>query len=465
MMYQSKIMNPLTGSLKFLATTLLNSITALLFFLIVAHFSSPSFVGKVTIIQLIETITGSFFALLPLNLVTRDVSHKYASSQDHKKVVSTSLSYSLLVSPFLLFLFLFPSYVWLSIPYFVLYLFFTYQSRILSGLGKFSETNLGNVIFTVTRWGISSVAVFYHSISLLILIWTLGALVKVIYYNHYLPFKFHFDFQVAKEIVKIGFPIYLSGIVTFISGQGDRVVTAFLLGSYSLGIYQLVALISVVPNMLIGSVASALLPSSTYYYTKGIEMREMASSTFRLLTFLSLLLGVSSYAIAPYLVLKLFPEYSPGVEVLKILVLFITVTMPFQILSTFLIALNKNYRPFLVIGSVSAIEVVLVSFLLIPQMGILGAGIAQAGNAIITSVLYVIFSLQQGIITLDRKTIYSMLLISLSLISLFSWVIGALVIILGLKFLGIVTNKEIALIQRFIPPQLRFFMKILNLFT
>ncbi|MEM1621514.1 MAG: polysaccharide biosynthesis C-terminal domain-containing protein [Metallosphaera sp.] len=149
---------------------------------------------------------------------------------------------------------------------------------------------------------------------------------------------------------------------------------------------------------------------------------------------------------------------------MKILVLFITVTMPFQILSTFLIALNKNYRPFLVIGSASAIEVVLVSFLLIPRMGILGAGIAQAGNAIVTSILYVIFSLKQGIITLDRKTIYSILLISLSSISLFSWVIGALVIILGLKFLGIITNKEMALIQKFIPPQLRFFIRILNLF-
>jgi O-antigen/teichoic acid export membrane protein len=72
-----------------------------------------------------------------------------------------------------------------------------------------------------------------------------------------------------KEIAKVGFPIYLTGIVSFISGQGDRVVTALLLGSFYLGIYQLVALAAVVPSVLILSFSSSLLPSSTYYYTKG----------------------------------------------------------------------------------------------------------------------------------------------------------------------------------------------------
>jgi O-antigen/teichoic acid export membrane protein len=35
-----------------------------------------------------------------------------------------------------------------------------------------------------------------------------------------------------KEIAKVVFPIYLTGIVYFVSDQGDKVVIAFLLGSY-----------------------------------------------------------------------------------------------------------------------------------------------------------------------------------------------------------------------------------------
>jgi len=42
--------------------------------------------------------------------------------------------------------------------------------------------------------------------------------------------------NIFKEIAKVCFPIYLTGVVSFIYGQGDRVVTAFLLDSYYLGI-------------------------------------------------------------------------------------------------------------------------------------------------------------------------------------------------------------------------------------
>ena len=68
-------MNPLTGGLKFLSTTLFNSVIALIFFLVAGHFASPSFVGKVAIIQLVETITASFLPVLPFQLIAREVAH------------------------------------------------------------------------------------------------------------------------------------------------------------------------------------------------------------------------------------------------------------------------------------------------------------------------------------------------------------------------------------------------------
>jgi len=97
-----------------------------------------------------ETITGAFFSILPYQLVTREVSHSYASSQGYDKLVYTSLSYSLLASPLLLFLLFFPSYLWMSIPYFVIYLFTNYQGQLLTGLGKFTEVNVGNAVFTIS---------------------------------------------------------------------------------------------------------------------------------------------------------------------------------------------------------------------------------------------------------------------------------------------------------------------------
>ena len=456
-------MNPLTGGLKFLSTTLFNSLVALAFFLVAGHFASPSFVGKVAIIQLVETITASFFSVLPFQLVTREVVHHYASSQDYSKVVYTSLTYSLLVSPFLLFLFFFPSYLWLSIPYFVLFIYTSYQLQLLSGLGKFTEANIGNAIFTLTRWGLSIVAVLYHSIELLILIWTLGALIRAIYYQRSLPFKFYIDKRIFKEIARMGFPLYINGIIGFVSSQGDRVVTAFLLGSYDLGIYQVVALTAVVPSMLISSFSSSLLPSSTYYYVKGTDISKMSSMVFRAVSLISLPIAILGYAVSPLFVSKLFPHYVSGIESMRLLILFLTAMMPIQLLSIFMIAAKFSYRPFLIIGSLSAFEVISLSYLLIPKLGILGAAVAQVVNILLTSVLYLIFSVKQNIFQLGRKEAFTLLLILLSFLSLLNWAVTLFLIILCFRLLRVVNTNEVKVIESLTPQPLSRVIKVLYL--
>ncbi|QIW24509.1 polysaccharide biosynthesis protein [Sulfolobus sp. S-194] len=456
-------MNPLGGAFKFLATTIFNSVLGLIFFLIAGHFANPSFVGKVAIIQLMETITGSFFAILPYSIITREISHRYAKNEEYKRIAHTALSFALLISPFLLFLLFFQSYLWLSIPYFIIYLYTNYQGQVLSGLGKFTEVNVGNAIFTIARWGFSVLAVFYHNVELLIAIWTIGALIKAIYYHLYIPFGFGLDKEVFKEIVKVGLPIYLTGIVSFISSQGDRVITAFLLGSYYLGIYQLVSLVAIVPSILISSLSSSLLPSSTYYYAKGSNIEEMSSLTVRLLTLFSLPIAILAYAISPFFISKLFPQYVLGIRAMELIVLSLTSTMPLQILSAFLVAAKKNYRPFIIIGLISALEVVGVSYYLIPRMGILGAAIAQAFNAIITSALYVAFANSQKVFLLGKKEKMAILIITISFFSLINWAISLVVILILFKISGIISTKDVILVENFIPTPLKSISKLLYL--
>lgn len=410
-----------------------------------------------------ETITGSFFSLLPYSLVTREVSHHYASSQDYSKIIYTTLSYALLVFPFLLFLFFFPSYLWLSIPYFILYLLTNYQSNLLTGLGKFTEVNIGNALFTLSRWGLSIIAIFFHSIELLIIIWTIGALFKAIFYQHYIPFKFSLDKGVFKEIVKVGFPIYLTSVVYFISSQGDRVVTAFLLGSYYLGIYQLVSLVAVVPSMLISSFSSSLLPSSTYYYVKGRDISEMLSITLRITTLISIPMAILGYAISPLFISKLFPQYILGIPAMQLIILSLTATMPLQFISTFMIAAKKSYTPFIIISVISASEVVGISYYLIPRMGILGAAIAQAVNVIITSILYLVFSNAQGILKLERREVASLALIGISFLALINWEIAIIIVLLGFKIFRIIRDEEVRIVENFMPESLKKVTKILYL--
>ena len=92
---------------------------------------------------------------------------------------------------------------------------------------------------------------------------------------------------------------------------------------------------------------------------------------FRVVSLISLPIAILGYTVSPFFISKLFPQYVSGIESMQLLVLFLTATMPLQLLSTFMIATKVSYRPFLIIGSLSAIEVISMSYLLIPKLGIL----------------------------------------------------------------------------------------------
>ena len=146
---------------------------------------------------------------------------------------------------------------------------------------------------------------------------------------------------------------------------------------------------------------------------------------------------------------------------MQLLILSLTSTMPLHLLSTFVIAAKKNYRPFIIIGISSASKVVRVSHYLIPRIGIYGAAIAQTFNAIITLLLYLFFSYSQGVFKLERRKIASLALIGLSFLALTNWEVVLIVVLLGLKLLGIIGSEEVKIVEGFIPSSLKGITKIL----
>ncbi len=185
--------------------------------------------------------------------------------------------------------------------------------------------------------------------------------------------------------------------------------------------------------------------------------------SFRIVTLISLPLAILGYAISPLFISKFFPQYVPGIPSMQLLILSLTSTMPLQLLSTFMIAAKKNYRPFIIIGIASAAEVVGVSYYLIPRISIYGAAIAQAFNAIITSLLYLLFSHFQGVFKLERREIASLALIGFSFLALINWEVVLIVVLLGFKLFGIIGSDEVKIVEGFIPSSLKRITKILYL--
>jgi O-antigen/teichoic acid export membrane protein len=469
-------MNPIKNALKSLSVTTTNVIVALIFFIITAKITNPEFFGKVAIIQLLEVVTSTFFYFIPGQIITREISYLYARKEISKSIIGKFLSFPFLVLPLFLILLLFPNYVKLAIPYLFLYLLNSVMGSIMVGMDMFTETAITGNIFLIIRWGISIIAVLSHNIYLFIEIWTLGGIISVSMNYAFLSRKVglilpSFDFAFLSKHFKEGLPLYLSSSATFLSSQGDRVTTAYLLGSYYLGLYQFSALVAGVPSMFLGALGGVLLPTASFYKALGKDEKKMSSISFRVLSLITFLAVIISIPTAVLVVEKFFPAYISGIKVLILLLLATTLPFPIGSLTNFIIAAKKSLRPFLILSLLNGGLVLLTSFLLIPRIGIMGGAISQVIVSTISSSFVLVYALKEDTFVLGKRE--SAILFMMPLIAFYEVFVDPLYldfllllsVILLFKTFRIITTEDMKSIGSFLPSKLKFiisFMKAIS---
>jgi len=464
-------MNPIINALKNLSTTTVNVIVTLVFFVVTAKITNPAFFGKIAIVQLLEVISVSFYLVLNSNVINREISYMYAKKEIDKTFISTVLLTPFIISPTFLILLIFPSYVKLTIPYLVLYIFEAYVNSIITGMNKFTESAILGSSFLIIRWIVSIIAVLLKNIYLFIGIWTLGAFVTnsigfIIIYKALNGLPMKFDPAIFKRIFRIGLPLYLSNGAGFLNSQGDRVTTSYLLGSYYLGLYQFAALVAGVPSMIVSGLNNVLLPSSSYYKALGKDEVLMSRLSFKVISLLTLLIIAISLPFAEILIPKLFPDYIDSIKPMIILLLASTLPAPITMLTTFLVAFNKSLRPFLVLTGANAFTTVFTSFLLIPRIGIMGGAYSQLAVAIISSSFTLFYVLRERVFQPTKKEEIVLSLIPLTFLFEFFVdptymdIVYVILIILIFKLLGVFENKEKEIILNFTPSILRRIIKI-----
>ncbi|BAB67046.1 lipopolysaccharide biosynthesis protein [Sulfurisphaera tokodaii] len=466
-------MNPIKNALKSLSVTTTNVIVALIFFIITAKISNPAFFGKVAIIQLLEVVTSAFFYFIPGAIITREISYLYARKEVNKSIIGKFLSFPFLAIPFFLILLIFPNYVKLAIPYLFLYLLNNVLTAIIIGMDMFTESAITGNLFLIIRWGISIIAVLLHNIYLFIEIWTLGGIISVSMNYAFLSRKVGLvfpspDFAFLFKHFREGLPLYLSSLSGFFSSQGDRVTTAYLLGSYYLGIYQFSALVAGVPSMILGALGNVLLPTASFYKALGKDEKKMSSLSFRLLSLLTFLAVIISIPIGEIVINRFFPAYKAGLEVF--IILLISTTIPFSIgsLTNFIIAAKKDLRPFLILSVLNGSLVVLTSYLLIPKIGIMGGAISQIIVATISSLFVLFYAIRTSVFIPAKK---ELILLSITpLIGAYEIIVDpvfmdfliVVVIISVFKLFKIISEDEIRIIEGFLPRGLKFVSTILR---
>lgn len=469
-------MNPIKNWLKSLSITTVNVVVTLIFFVVTAKITNPQFFGKVAIIQLLEVIVSAIFFFIPGAIVTREVAYAYAK-KEHKTYVEKFLTIPILALPFLFVLLFFPTYVRLAIPYLFLYLFGAVENSIMVGMDMFTESAITGITFLIVRWGVAIIAVLMRDIYMFIGIWTIGGVMAVSLNYIFITKKLgefitpHFDFNFLKRTFREGLPLFLSSSAGFLSSQGDRVTTAYLLGSYYLGIYQFSALVASVPSMFLSSLSNVILPTASFYKALGKDERRMSSISFRVVSFLTLLVVVLSVPIGEIIIVHLFPEYVTGIPAFILLLLASVLPFPIGSLTNFIIAFKRDLRPFLVLTVLNALTVLITSFLLIPRIGIIGGAISQVIVAIVGSLFTIFYALRTKVFFPTFKE-YVMLSI-LPLVGAYEAFIDPrwldlllfLALIIIFKSLKIIERDDVELIRGFLPRKLVFIYKVLRVFS
>jgi len=131
------------------------------------------------------------------------------------------------------------------------------------------------------------------------------------------------DREQTKELVGYGKWITASGIVLFLTTEGDDMFVGWLLGSAAIGIYQYSYKVSNAPATEVTKVLSSVIfPTYSKLQNDAANLRRAFFKTVQLATFISIPLAVGIVAVAPAFVdAFLGPGWEPAIEVMQLLAL------------------------------------------------------------------------------------------------------------------------------------------------
>ena len=212
-------------------------------------------------------------------------------------------------------------------------------------------------------------------------------------------------------------PIILSSLMGYGSNYVDRFVVAYFLNISTLGIYSFVLIVSSSLSFLAGPLVNILIPKLSEFFSlndreklgKGVKL----SSALMILIYSPLALGVA--ALSP-IVLSLLARttYTSGSLALMILLGVSSIFILWNILSSVIYAVRKT-RVYIVITSLTLVSNILLSFLLIPKIGMVGAAISNSSVIVISFMVSYHYAIRKEVEKYDWITVMKVWLSSFTM--------------------------------------------------
>jgi len=276
---------------------------------------------------------------------------------------------------------------------------FTTVNKLLLGLNRFLEMAILSVIAVIVRQlFVVGLLILGYGLNGVLIGWILGDFFYVTVGIIILVGKKHIRMHSPKEVVphfrklvKFSWPLFLTDAVLFLYTWFDRVILLAYIPLREVAVYNVAytafGVLSIVPTAL----STTLLPYLSEEYGKNkhnnIAIGATASTRYLILIFTPLALGLMSTAPTALTVFA-GEGYAEGALILATLSIFGGIAVIGAVFIVLFLVYNMTFRVLLI--NISSVGVsIVVSFLLLPKLGVIAIAVAKGLAMVLTSFLVV----------------------------------------------------------------------------
>lgn len=211
----------------------------------------------------------------------------------------------------------------------------------------------------------------------------------------------------AIEVLHFSLPVLFSSIITYGASYADRFIVAGLLNLENVAVYNFALIAAYAVTILVIPINNILLPKLSEYYSQGNRdlVAKRSDSTITILSafYVPFALGV---AVLSGSILRVFAgsAYASGAIPLTIILLASAAFVSTNILSQEIAAIRKT-RAFLYSSSIALTLNIVLSFVLVPRFGLLGAAVGYSSVYVGTFLTLRHFTKKWSIFSINRRAI------------------------------------------------------------
>ncbi|HEY9634156.1 MAG TPA: oligosaccharide flippase family protein [Coleofasciculaceae cyanobacterium] len=303
---------------------------------------------------------------------------------------------------------------------------------------------VSSIVFSLVSTGLTTILLFVFKVGVIGVFYSLftGQIVGIVLAGYFVrhSYKLKFNWQKCKQMLGFSIPLVFSSISVWVALYIDRIAINQLMTLSDVGIYGIGYRFASVAGLFLIGFQGALTPLIFHNYEKPDTPKELAR-VFRyfLALVLPMIVGISVFS---HEILSLFttPDYYAASQIIPLLALAIILSNMY--IFTPGIDLAKKTLIIAVVNIISAIANTILSFTLIPYLGISGAALATLLSAAATFAIYMKFSQKFYYIPHQWNKIISATIVA-TFLGITGFAIGAILVfpkllILTIKFFLII---------------------------